>query len=75
MLALAAFLFWITYRTLDTTFSRLGYILISVSSVNFHLKVKIVWFFICICMYELEKILTLPEDHLYELVGKSAIIS
>ena len=68
MLVLAAFLFWITYRTLDTSLSRLGYILISVSSVHFHLK--IVWFCVCICVCELEKILILLGGHLHELGGK-----
>jgi len=52
----AEFLFLITYRTLDTSSSRLGYVLISISSVHFHLKV--VW--VCVC--ELEKIPILLGD-------------
>lgn len=68
MLVLAAFMFWITYRTLDTSLSRLGYVLISTSSVHFHLK--IVFLSVCICACELEKIPILLGDHFHELGGK-----
>lgn len=73
LLVLAAFLFWITYRTSEIPLSGVGYMLGSISSVNFHLKLVCV----CICVCKLENIPILLGDRLHELTAKtlSAAIS
>lgn len=73
VLALATFLFWFSYWNWDTRLFRIGYMLISISSIHFHLK------FICVCIWacKLEDIPVLLGDHLHELMAESlsAVIS
>lgn len=72
-LALATFLFCFSYRNWDIRLLRIGCMLISTSSIHFHLK------FICVCIWvcELEDMAVLLGDHFYELMVKSfnAVIS
>lgn len=50
---------------------RIGYMLISISSIRFHLK------FVCVCIWvcELEDVPVLLGDHLYDLMAKCCYFS